>query len=179
MFAIACNAVGDFIAVTQLVSDIYTALSDSRGSHKDFQDLNEELRIFKTILSSDIPQLIAGSADVDLQRQVVGEVRRCADIINAMLDGIARFSLLGSDPGHATDTRGRLRRGGLKLRWQFSKRAEAREWRAKLEQCRGRLLLLLNMCVFGRAAHLRCAELFSARAARICLRGSSPSAPTC
>jgi hypothetical protein len=75
MFPINCNAVGDIIAPSRNSSLTSVPLSDSRGSHKDFRDLNDELLGFKLILSSDVLRLVVESANVSLQQKVVVEVQ--------------------------------------------------------------------------------------------------------
>jgi hypothetical protein len=146
MYQIACNSVGDLIAIAQLLNSIRIALGETRGAHKDLQDLVSELGTLEGLLPV-ISELVAGSADLHLESKVLEQVQRCGNIISEMLDKIAGYSLPEQDVTTAIDLRERLRRGVLQLRWQFLKQADACEYRAKLERCRGELLVVLSMCV--------------------------------
>lgn len=50
MASITFGSVGDIIAVAQIAGSIAKALSDARGSAKEYQDLIKELRSFDQAL---------------------------------------------------------------------------------------------------------------------------------
>ncbi|KAF5521751.1 hypothetical protein CGCA056_v007325 [Colletotrichum aenigma] len=72
-FTLAFGAVGDFIAVLELIKNIIAALDDSRGSTKAYRDVVQSLGI----LESTLRQIEKVYHDQDLQ-SALGELRAIA-----------------------------------------------------------------------------------------------------
>ncbi|KAI0032226.1 hypothetical protein K488DRAFT_70778 [Vararia minispora EC-137] len=145
MFPITCNAVGDIVAIAQLLLNAHAALSEARGSHKDFRDLSDELQYFSDVLSA-TAGVVRESEDEALRSNVLEQVQKGCDVINTMAQRIIKFTPLGESLSSDVDFGERLRRGLLKLEWRFSAaQSDAKECRLKLANCRGQILLALNV----------------------------------
>lgn len=118
-FTLAFGAVGDFIAVLELIKNITAALDDSRGSTKAYRDVLQSLGI----LESTIRQIEQVYHDRGLQIALgelraislrnVGQIKRCLAEFNNKIEKFGP-SLAG--------TKNTLRDAARKVQWRLEEK---------------------------------------------------------
>ena len=141
MFPITFNAIGDILALAQLIRDIVWAVNDACGAAVEYRRFTHELKILGAIMVN--AHLIAdGSREDTLKEAVLEEVRFCyTEIVDAgkLLPG---FDVLM----RSTDGSGFSRVGVTmrKLQWHFLKASDAAIFAARFQAIHTRLGTLIT-----------------------------------
>ncbi|KZV61196.1 hypothetical protein PENSPDRAFT_308089 [Peniophora sp. CONT] len=137
MFSITCNAIGDIIAVVQLIRDIVVALNDAHGAAEEYKQFVYVLKALGTVLA-EVYNLAKASQNESLCQVVLEEVQRCCIDINSAHNSITNFEKL-----EETSTRSsRGARAGLvltKLRWHFMRASYAAKYAKRFSESHHRL----------------------------------------
>ena len=142
MIPITCNAVGDILALAELLVDVVRALNDSRGSAQEYRTFTRELYGFRTMLTT-AARVAEDSADRALRDEIIREVDQCGRDVQLALARIAKFSELGHGSSSASGMRARLARHRYKLEWRFFQRDDVQTVRKELATATQRLTTLL------------------------------------
>ena len=149
MIPITCNAVGDILALAELLVDVVRALNDARGSALEYRTFTRELDGLRTMLTT-AARVAEDSADRALRDEIIREVDQCGRDVQLALARIAKFSELGHGSSSASGMRARLARHRYKLEWRFFQRDDVQTVRKELATATQRLttlLVLSNACV--------------------------------
>ena len=76
MIPITCNAVGDILALAELLVDVVRALNDARGSALEYRTFTRELDGLRTMLTT-AARVAEDSADRALRDEIIREVDQC------------------------------------------------------------------------------------------------------
>ncbi|KZV72222.1 hypothetical protein PENSPDRAFT_368477 [Peniophora sp. CONT] len=124
MVLITCNAIGDILAVAQLIRDIARALDDARGAAAEYQRLVLQLSIVGTVME-EAHRIADASREDALKTALLAAVRLChIDIVNAskLLPGYENLSRPTTIGGW---TLSRARTSAKKLKWHLLKASDA------------------------------------------------------
>ena len=149
MFPITCNAIGDIIAIVQLVRDIVVALNDSRGAVDEYRQFVHVLKALGTILEA-VYELASDSQDRRLQQSILEEVQLCCITINNAHKSLSGFEKLAETS--ARSTRGGPRAALTKLHWHFMRAADAERYAKQFHESHMRLnslLMVHSQCVYS------------------------------
>lgn len=132
---ITCNAVGDIIAVAQLIHKIVTALSDSRGASREYEDLLRELRLLHDILRCAIAVATTMSSTISgaALEEIVDEAAKWKDELEDLRDKIEGYQKsLRKSTLHA-------------VAWVLFRQDEIKDLRERLSRYRTTITLWLVM----------------------------------
>ncbi|VDB85846.1 unnamed protein product [Peniophora sp. CBMAI 1063] len=135
MFPITCNAIGDIIAVVQLIRDIVVALDDARGAAEEYKQFVHVLTALGAVMEA-VYKLARDSPDDALKSVVLEEVRRCCNDINNAHNSIAKFDRLEGETSVRTSRAGTL---FTKLHWHFLKASDATKYAKRFSESHQRL----------------------------------------
>lgn len=130
-FTLAFGAVGDFIAVLELIRNIVAALDDSRGSTKAYRDVVHSLEILESTLrqieevyrDQKLRSFLGELRTIALRN--VAQIKRCLEDFNNKIEKF-RPSLANNG------TKSVLRDVARKVQWRFEEK--------DIEKLRGELL---------------------------------------
>jgi hypothetical protein len=132
-------SVGDFINGILLAKDVIQALSDSRGSHKEYNETILQLNSLEQALG----QIEGSIADLQSSTQwtvLAATLTSCRAVIDDFLQGIEKYHVSLSRKGPKAIWKDTLR----KIQWQFSMPEELASFRGKLS---------LSLCTIGLLFH--------------------------
>ncbi|KZV61201.1 hypothetical protein PENSPDRAFT_759572, partial [Peniophora sp. CONT] len=138
MFPITCNAIGDIIAVVQIIRDMIVALNDAHGAAEEYKQFIYVLKALGTVLG-EVYDLAKAAQNESLCHAVLEEVQHCCIDINDAHDNITNFEKL-EETSTARTTRGA--RAGLimtKLRWHFMRASDAAKYAKRFTESHHRL----------------------------------------
>ncbi|VDB87234.1 unnamed protein product [Peniophora sp. CBMAI 1063] len=141
MVPITCNAVGDILALAELVIDVVRALNDARGAPAEYRAFNQELNSLHAILLT-ATRIAKNTDDPVLREEIIRNVDQCGRDVQASLARVADLSALSDDAGSTSGMRDRFRRNRYKLVWRFKHRDEAQTFRQELATATQRLTML-------------------------------------
>ncbi|VDC06490.1 unnamed protein product [Peniophora sp. CBMAI 1063] len=142
MFPITFNAIGDILALAQLLRDIALALDDARGSAAHCQRFAHELRLLGAVIA-DVHRIAEASLDDALQDATLGEVRLCYEELARaakLLPDSER--LMNMTVGGSLPSRARL--AASKLQWRFLKAPDADALALRFHDVYLRLTILIG-----------------------------------
>lgn len=145
-FQFAFGSIGDLLAVGDKAYTLAMALSKSRGSTKEYQDLIVQLRLFdQTILQVTLlVQLYETSPELEALCAVAeGVVNACQDVLYKFRDKVERK--YGSTLGVSGDG-GFSKTTGKKVVF-LTERTEVNELRASLQSSTGTLSVLISTAI--------------------------------
>jgi hypothetical protein len=132
-------SIGDFISGIILVKDIVQALSDNRGSSKEYLDLKVLLQSLALALNQIQGQF--GDIQEDLHRAaLVSAVTACREVVNDFLPGIEKYKESLCDDGPKSLWKDTLR----KIKWKLSMPEELATFRGKISFHANAIGLLLH-----------------------------------
>lgn len=127
MFPVTCNAIGDIIAVAQLIRDIAEALSEVKGASHEYRAFVQQLQSTATIID-ETHRLVHNSPDGSLRIAILDEVRCCCSDLQRAEEYTTGFeTLLSGQTSGASGprrVRKRLARSTKMLQWHFMKSSE-------------------------------------------------------
>ena len=118
MFPITCNAVGDIIALAELVLDLARAMNDIHGSPASYRALDLDLKSLHIVLAS-VHRAAQLTNDTLLREQIVGQVKQYEASVRRALERIAKFSALGRAGTADDSTRVKVKRQWYKIEWRL------------------------------------------------------------
>ncbi|KZV66120.1 hypothetical protein PENSPDRAFT_99407 [Peniophora sp. CONT] len=142
MFPVTFNAIGDILALAQLLYDIVHTLDDARGAPAEIQRFAHELELLGIVIAN-VHRVGDASLDDALKEAVLTEARLCyVEIVNAgkLLPGFD--SLLQSTVGNSSLGRARLM--AKKLQWHFMKASDAAAFATRFHDIYLRLSVLIG-----------------------------------
>lgn len=145
-FDITFGSIGDLLAVGQIAFSLAKALSENRGSAKDYQDLVTQLKLFDKILFQVtlVVQIYKASPELDALCAVTAEVvLDCQAAFNEFRDKFDRKygSTLGAD-GAA----GRFKTAGKKIMW-LKEKEDIFQLKSRLQTSCGSISVLLSTAI--------------------------------
>ncbi|VDC01805.1 unnamed protein product [Peniophora sp. CBMAI 1063] len=139
MFPITCNAIGDIIAVVQLIYDIVKALDDTRGAVKEYKQFIHVLTALGTVMHA-VHDLVKDSHDDILRRNVLQEIQRCCEDINQAQSSIAGFQKLEkASTDRASSRASAASTMFTKLQWHLLKASDAEKFARRFSESHIRL----------------------------------------
>jgi hypothetical protein len=146
MFPVSFSSFGDIVAAATLLHDIVSALNEVRGSPAEYRDLLDELRHFAQLLYA-IDHAIGHSSDETLRSEILSQVEHCCTLVGEAFSSTVKFEPLTHNDPSRLNFGERIRRGMLKVEWRLRKQHKAKEYKDRLAQARGLLVLSLTMYV--------------------------------
>ncbi|KAI1879523.1 hypothetical protein JX265_002477 [Neoarthrinium moseri] len=143
--AFTFGALGDIISLCQLSIQLSRALSSSRGSPKQYQDLRKDLDQFIRSLSEVIAtfQGYEASPILDTLNRVSTEIaEECGTLVQETLDRVTNRYDASLSSGKS---QGRLKDGLKKLEWAIRERDKVSELQEKLVRDSARLSMLASL----------------------------------
>ncbi|VDB90135.1 unnamed protein product [Peniophora sp. CBMAI 1063] len=141
MFPITFNAIGDILALAQLVRDVALALDDARGAAPEIRRFSHELKFLAFIIEK-AHRMAETSSDNALKEAILTEVHLCyIELANAgkLTPGFDGLLPVNSDISNVARARTALK----KLQWHFSKASEAATYATRFHDIERRLILLI------------------------------------
>ncbi|KAI0027375.1 hypothetical protein K488DRAFT_90916 [Vararia minispora EC-137] len=152
MFPIACNSIGDVIALINLIHDITRALNDIRGSSAEYRDLMAELKVLNWVVKSALEH--REHVDQNTQNELVQELLECATLVENAHATLKKFVVLEKRSEKQQTPRFRLASSWRKLEW-FFKKGELRGLRDTIASHRSSLQLAMSVLAEADSGDLR------------------------
>ncbi|KZV61788.1 hypothetical protein PENSPDRAFT_670797 [Peniophora sp. CONT] len=167
---LTCNAVGDIIAIAELLLNVARALKEVKKAPAEYRRFCAELDSLSTVLSA-AAQMSEGTSSAELLPATLLEVNRCMLDVQVALDYIAKFSPLDSDEIANAPLRVKLKRQWYKLEWRFATRATAQEAGSRIAASIQRLTAYIVISNAGVLANFRAAfeDQFDAYTTFLCM----------
>lgn len=141
--AFAFGSVGDILAVIELALEVRKALSESRGSSKEYQEIQAELDSFTDVLASTcatLSSLPSTQLTDPLRRSIRLTMDSLKEVLGEIYASIAKYHTGLRKEGSGSVWQDRW----LQLRWYSGKKKETiTAMKHKLNDYVGRLNLLL------------------------------------
>ncbi|VDC01801.1 unnamed protein product [Peniophora sp. CBMAI 1063] len=162
MFPITCNAIGDIIAVVQLIRNIVIALDETRGAAEESKQFTRVLSALGTVMA-EVYDLAKASHNETLRQAVLEEVRLCCIDINSAHKSISDFEKL--EESSARFTRNTTRRNLKKIQWHLLRASDAAKYTQRFGESHQRLnsfICLLGHQSTSRLLNERCSSILAA-----------------
>ncbi|VDC01803.1 unnamed protein product [Peniophora sp. CBMAI 1063] len=143
MIPITCNAVGDIIAVVQLIHKIVKALDDSHGAPAEYRRFIHILTALGEVMDT-IYELAEKSSDENLRHIVLREVQHCCADLNEAQECVAGYEKL-QEASSSSSLRARRDRVLTKLQWHLLKVSDAKTYAERLSASHVRLNGLITL----------------------------------
>ncbi|VDB85852.1 unnamed protein product [Peniophora sp. CBMAI 1063] len=151
MFPITCNAIGDIIAVVQLIRDIVVALDDARGAAEEYKQFTRVLSALGTVMG-EVYDLAKASCNEILKQAVLEEVQLCCIDINNAHKSISGYGKL--EKIAARSTRNTTRGVFLKLQWHLLRASDAAKYAQRFDDSHQRLNSFISLLGHQSTSHL-------------------------
>ncbi|VDC01797.1 unnamed protein product [Peniophora sp. CBMAI 1063] len=151
MFPITCNAIGDIIAVVQLIRDIAVALNDVRGAAEEYRQFTRVLTALGTVMA-EVYGLTLASHNETLKQAVLEEVQLCCADINNAHNSISGFEVLEETSlGHK---RNATQRALKKIQWHLLRASDVAKYAQRFGESHERLNSFVSLLGHQSTSHL-------------------------
>ncbi|VDB85867.1 unnamed protein product [Peniophora sp. CBMAI 1063] len=142
MFPITCNAIGDIIAVVQLIRDVVVALDDARGAAEEYKQFTRVLSALGTVMG-EVYDLATASRNEALKQAVLEEIQLCCIDINNAYKSITGYEKLEKMADYST----RNATHGLfkKLQWHLLRASDAVKYAQRFGESHQRLNSFISL----------------------------------
>lgn len=143
-------SVGDVIAVSILIKDVFNALDNAKGSAADYQELCRELWALDRALLE--VELLSRSSDTSVElnalshtvRRVADQCKECIEKFLKKVKGYERSLRAGGcSRGERQRSLGRLCDAGKKVMWGLTQKEEVTKFRAEINAHSSAINMLL------------------------------------
>jgi len=98
--------IGDFLAVSKLAWDVYTAY---KGAPEDFSNISDEIKSLHIIVDGHKDQFWEKTLNSDKQTQLQEILQGCANVLGDLDELHTKYMRLGSDQGSSSKTIERIK----------------------------------------------------------------------